>query len=530
MDDGDLHYRIHKLRYLLPHIIEESAEREPHGIAFRSGNEEIHYGNMARKVRCLGNLLVERGICKGDRVGIYRHKGIPSALAVYGIMAAGAAYVPLDPTMPLERLRAIIKDCGIRDLVSENNLADRLSRLTPDIPLRSLIGLDGEIAEELHAIPWSRVFDAGHHWPKVRLMEQDLAYVMYTSGSTGIPKGLMHTHRSGLSYATMAAETYNVASTDRLANHSSLHFDMSTFDYFSGPLRGATTVIIGEQCTKFPASMSSLIEEEGITIWYSVPWALIQLLLYGALEKRDLSSLRWVMFGGEPFPAKHLRQLMQMLPGARFSNVYGPAEVNQCTYYHLPRPPATDDDIPIGKIWSNAEGMVVDERGWTVVPGEVGELLVRAPTMMRGYWGRPDLNSKVFYKAVGAGGLERFYLRTGDLVREDRNGNYLFLGRKDRQVKIRGYRVELDEIEAALCSVNGVVEAAAVSLFDGRSTNQLKAAVTLESGISLKQTEMLTQVRQKIPAYAVPETIAVLEDFPRTTSGKIDRRELQNII
>lgn len=518
------------MKYLLTHAIEETADRLTEQTAFRFEKDSISYGEFALNVRRLANFLVEQGVAKGDRVGIFRRKGIPSALAVYGIMAAGAAYVPLDPMMPLERLRAIVEDCGIRDLVSENSQVKTLSDLVQDTPLRTLVGLEGESAASLDGASWSQVIDSPDHMPKVCVMEQDLAYIMYTSGSTGQPKGLAHTHYSGLSYATMAAETYGVTNTDKIANHSSLHFDMSTFDYFSGPLGGATTIIISEQCTKFPANMSRLIEDEGITIWYSVPWALIQLLQFGALEKRNLGSLRWVMFGGEPFPSKHLRDLMQALPGARFSNVYGPAEVNQCTYYHLSEPPAIDDDVPIGKIWANADGMVVDERDQLTPSGEVGELLVRTPTMMRGYWARPDLNQKVFHHSLGPGGLEQIYLRTGDLVREDSNGSYVFVGRKDRQVKIRGYRVELDEIEAALCSLEGVMEAAVVSVFDGQATNHVKAAVTLKPGVYLEQADMLAHAKQKIPSYAIPEQIAVVKDFPRTTSGKIDRRELRTIL
>ena len=519
--------------YLLPHIIEESADRFPSNEAFRFEGEGISYAQFARQVRCLANFLLERGIKRGDRVGIYRNKGLQSALAMYGIMAAGAAYVPLDAGMPSQRLRTILEDCGIRDLVTEPAQVHSLKALLTQggIALRTLVGLNEEIMGGHACISWSQVFESPDHLPNVRSMEQDLAYVMYTSGSTGKPKGLMHTHKSGLSYAKMAAETYGVNEADRLANHSSLHFDMSTFDYFSGPLSGATTVIISEQCTKFPANMSRLIEDESITIWYSVPWALIQLSQYGALEKRDLNSLRWVMFGGEPFPVKHLRALMQAIPGAKFSNVYGPAEINQCTYHHLLHPPAsTDDSVPIGKIWANAEGLVLDERDSPVAPGEVGELLVRTPTMMQGYWGRADLNDQIFYRSVAAGGLEHIYLRTGDLVRENPNGDYIFIGRKDRQVKIRGYRVELDEIEATLHTLDGVLEAAVVTVFDRELTNHIKAAVTLRPGTNLEQRDIIAYVKQKIPSYAIPEKVAVVTDFPRTTSGKINRRELQNLL
>ena len=195
----------------------------------------------------------------------------------------------------------------------------------------------------------------------VKILESDLAYIMYTSGSTGAPKGIMHTHHSGLSYAKLSTQVYDVKPSDRIANHAPLHFDISTFGYFSGPLASATTVIIPDAYTKLPASLSTLMEQEKISIWYSVPLALVQLLHNGVLEARDLSSLRWVLYGGENFMPKYIRSLMALWSNATFSNVYGPAEVNQCTFYHLNMPPESDGPIPIGKnmgkyLLSNPQG------------------------------------------------------------------------------------------------------------------------------------------------------------------------------
>ncbi|NJL94878.1 MAG: amino acid adenylation domain-containing protein [Anaerolineae bacterium] len=358
-------------------------------------------------------------------------------------------------------------------------------------------------------------------------MQDDLAYIMYTSGSTGQPKGIMHTHASGLSYARTAAATYSLLPEDRLSNHSPLHFDMSTFDYFSGPLAGATTVLIPEAYTLLPASLSQLVQDERLSIWYSVPFALIQLLLRGALDQRDLSSLRWVLYGGEPFPIGHLRALMERWPQARFSNVYGPAEVNQCTYYHLPPPqtwPADQENVPLGVIWENAEGLVLDEADQ---PAREGELVVRTPTMMQGYWNRPDLNARAFYRRERLPGLPEVFYRTGDLVRLRPDGLYDFLGRKDRQVKVRGYRVELDEVEAALAALPVVESSAAYVLPGADGEAQIEAAVILRDGQATSPADLLNALRAHLPPYALPGTLAFLEVFPRTTSGKIDRRSLQ---
>ena len=520
-----------KMIYLLPHGIDQSAERFPDKEAFRFYGQSLSYAQLVRRANALAKMLEDQGVKRRDRVGIYLNKSLESAVAIYGIMKAGAAYVPLDPLAPVPRLAFVLRDCQIRHLISEDSKRTNLQALVQnDVVLDSVVGLSVQDDLPFGVITWADVEAMpGESPPEVTLMEQDLAYVMYTSGSTGTPKGLMHTHYSGLSYARMSISTYDVHHQDKLSNHSPLHFDMSTFDYFSGPMAGATTVIIPEEYTKLPASLSKLMETEQLTIWYSVPFALIQLLVRGVLEARDLSSLRWVLFGGEPFPPKHLRALMAQWPQARFSNVYGPAEVNQCTFYHVPPiPEDSDEQIPIGQMCDNAEGLVVDENDQAVSPGLVGELLVRAPTMMRGYWGRPELNQKVFYRRSVLPDYEEVFLRTGDLVRLREDGkNYDFLGRKDRQIKTRGYRVELDEIEAILLAHEGVEEAAVFAVPDSEGSQQIEAAVILKSEVAHTSVELIKHISGLLPWYAVPGKINVMGSFPRTTSGKIDRRCLQ---
>jgi non-ribosomal peptide synthetase component F len=264
------------------------------------------------------------------------NKGLESAIAIYGIMKAGGAYVPLDPFAPVSRIGYVIKDCGIRHLVSKPAKLEALRQLLSDeCPVEHVIGVDRQDDLPVNFVSWDEVRADTGKLPGVNLTEQDLAYILYTSGSTGVPKGIMHTHRSGLSFAEWGAHTYGLTREDRLSNHAPLHFDLSTFDFFSASIAGATTVIIPEAFAKFPMNMAKFIEQEKITVWYSVPFALIQLIQHGNIQSRDYSALRWVLFAGEVFPTKHLRQLMSMLPRVRFSNLYGPTETNVCTYYHV---------------------------------------------------------------------------------------------------------------------------------------------------------------------------------------------------
>ncbi|NDJ60668.1 MAG: amino acid adenylation domain-containing protein [Chloroflexi bacterium] len=520
--------------YLLHHALEQSAERYPDHEVMRFANQSLTYAELSRRSNNLAHTLIDQGVQRRDRVGVFLNKSLETAVAIYGIMKAGAAYVPLDPLAPPSRLALAMRDCGVRHLVTAPNKRDALTAITAETPdLEAIIGVAPGDDLTPRCLSWGEVWDEVNTLnetapPNRQIMEQDLAYIMYTSGSTGRPKGIMHTHYSGLSYARMSVATYGVTHEDRLSNHSPLHFDMSTFDYLSGPLAGATTVIIPEPYAKLPASLSQLIEAERLTIWYSVPFALIQLLLRGALDKRDLSSLRWIMFGGEPFPPKHLRALMELLPGARFSNVYGPAEVNQCTYYHLPPVAEIDDTpIPIGQIWDNAEGLILGEDDQQVPPGESGELVVRTPTMMRGYWGRPDLNARAFFRRPVFADYDDVFYRTGDLVQTQADGTLAFLGRKDRQVKVRGYRVELDEVENALSGHAQVEEGAVYAIPDEEGGARIGAAVILRADAGVDAAAVIAYLQDHLPGYAVPAHIDIVSEFPRTTSGKIDRNALQ---
>lgn len=518
------------MRYLIPQAVTQSAERNPDQQAIRISGQSLTYAELERRSNSLARTLVEDGLQRGERVGIFMNKGLESAIAIYGIMKAGGAYVPLDPFAPPARIGFVIQDCHIRHLVTKEAKRQQVEQIFEEKTcVETLIGLDTPDNLEAKHISWDEVFNVPSYSLNNNLTEQDLAYILYTSGSTGVPKGIMHTHRSGLSFAEWAAHTYSVQSEDRVSNHAPLHFDLSTFDFFSSAIVGATTVIIPEALTKFPANLSKLMEEERISVWYSVPFALIQLMEHGGIENRDLSAMRWILFAGEVFPTKHLRQLMSLLPNIRFSNLYGPTETNVCTYYHVqPIPSDTDETIPIGRPCANVEDLVVDLDDRAVAPGEVGELLIRGGVVMKGYWGQPDKTANGFFRRPVFDQFEDIFYRTGDLVQLDKDGNYRYLGRKDRQIKTRGYRVELDEIEVALLTHSGVQEAAAYPVPDHQGSNLIEASVILKQKDGLTDSVLVEHLARRLPPYAIPVRIDILSDFPRTSTGKIDRRELQS--
>ena len=517
---------------LLHHNLSATADRLPQNVAFRFAQTEISYAELDRISNQIARLLGQCKIKKGDRVGIFLDRSLETAQSVYGILKAGAVYVPIDPLSPVSRIRNIVESCSIRCLISAPNKASFIARSLQELEgLEFILGCDnpqtetGKCIGKCRFVPWSEVYDlsdSAHGASGVG--SDDLAYIMFTSGSTGAPKGIMHTHSSGHAYSRITVDTYSISPEDRIGNHAPLHFDISTLGYLAAPLAGATTIIIPEPHTRMPASMSKLAEDERFTVWYSVPFALIQLLTRGVLEDRDLSALRWVLYGGDPFSPRQIRDLMDFWPHARFANLYGPAEVNQCTLYLIPDSlTGYEDAIPIGDVWSETEALIVNSDDTPVGPGETGELLIHTPTMMRGYWKRPDLNEKCFYHHPSE---SKTYFRTGDLASKDHDNLMHYHGRMDRLVKVRGNRLELDEIEAAILTHPSVVEAAAYVVDPGTEHERLELALLLERG-PMDTTEKLRQhLEARLPRYAIPDQIVFPERFPRTTSGKIDRRRL----
>ncbi|MFK7936436.1 MAG: amino acid adenylation domain-containing protein [Saprospiraceae bacterium] len=510
----------------LPQSIQQAAQRFPAKVAFRCLREEVSYGELAQQVQQLASVLRQSGVKKGDCVGIFMARSLETAVAMYGIMAAGAIYVPINPQQPNERINFILAECQIKILLTN---AGQRRRLRPLFKIQNSLTLviGSPIELPVATLTWAEVYTQEIDSIDIPILEDDPAYILYTSGSTGTPKGILHTHRSGLAYAKLAIETYDLTEKDVIGNHAPIYFDISTLGYFAASLVGASTIIASEAHVKMPVSLAELLEKENITVWYSVPLALRQMLERGKLAERKLPALRLVIFAGELFPTKHLRATMQTLPQATFCNAYGPTETNVCTNFFLHSPPKYDRPISIGQTWNNTEILILNDEDEVVNNSEKGELLVRSSTLMQGYWNRPDLNEKVFlFKKMNDSCVAKFY-RTGDLVSLQADGNLTFYGRKDRQIKTRGYRVELDEITNTLLQHEAIAEAAVYTILDAEGENSLAASVLLKKGTTLEQQEIMQFLKQKLLWYAVPQQVRIVEQLPRTATGKIDLKQLQ---
>jgi amino acid adenylation domain-containing protein len=510
---------------ILSRLALEAAMRQPSAPAIRCEGETLSYEQLAQQSNGLARVLVAAGLTRGMRVAAWLGKSAKVPVAFHGAFAGGGTLVPIDPKSPLDQVVRIIRSTAATHLVTEPERRTNVARVLAACPsVRHVIGLDDGDGFPIPCCPWSEVrAQANERPPDVPLIELDPAYILHTSGSTGQPKLILHTHYSAMSFVEWAASEYALSSDDRLTNHSSHHTCFATFDYYAAAYAAATTVILTPAELMMPGSLSALLERERVTVWYSVPAALVQLSLRGELEQRDLRALRWVLFAGETFPARHLHRLREQLPAARFSHVYGSTEVNVCTFYHLPDGPLPDGPLPIGRPCWTAETLVADAAMQPAADGEMGDLFVRGSTLMSGYWQDLERNQEVLVRRRGDAAIDGVYFRTGDRALRRPDGNLVFGARADRQTKIRGHRVELDEVEGALVSLAAVDEAAVFTLPDAEGSSALHAAVVPGGGgRSPTERELLLALREMLPPQALPVRISLVPAMPRTPTGKVD--------
>jgi acyl-coenzyme A synthetase/AMP-(fatty) acid ligase len=342
----------------------------------------------------------------------------------------------------------------------------------------------------------------------------------------------MITHLNSLTFVNSAHEFFRTNVNDRFSNICPLHFDMSVFDLFVAFKAGATVVIIPESDAIFPVKLAEAIAKNKISVWNSVPSALSLLATYKNLDSHDLSSLRLVLFAGELFPLKYLRRLLEAVPGARFCNMYGQTEANSSTYFWVEQLPAdAKGPLPIGRPLPNFEVFALNEEGKQIAtPGQEGELYVRAATVAAGYWGEAERTKTSFVKNPLRADLDERVYKTGDLVRLDPSGDYVFLGRKDHMIKSRGYRIEIGEIESVLCNHPEVKNAVVIPIPDERIGNRITALVVPSTPGKVGREEIVTFCSKQLPKYMIPEFIEFRNSLPATSSGKVDRNKLNDEI
>jgi amino acid adenylation domain-containing protein len=527
-----------RMVYLLHHLLSESAAKYPDKEAIAFKDETMTYAELDRESSKLAHGLLEIGIERGERVGIYLDRCIASIVGAFGVLKAGATYIPIDPLCPPGRLSYILNKCGIKYLITSKEKTANIERVLPAIgSLEYILVMNGfgsvlQLTGTAKLIGWQEIRAAAREdVPCANAIDSDLAYILFTSGSTGNPKGVMLSHLNSLTFVNSAHDFFRITMHDRFSNICPLHFDMSVFDLFVAFKAGATVVIIPETTAVFPVKLAEVIAKNRISVWNSVPSALSLLATYKGLDSHDLSSLRLVLFAGEQFPLKYLRRLREAVPGARFCNMYGQTEANSSTYYWVDQlPPDARASLPIGRPLPNFDVFALDEGGNRVSgPGQEGELYVRASTVALGYWGETEKTEKSFVKDPLRPGLNERVYRTGDLVHLDPDGNYVFLGRKDHMIKSRGYRIEIGEIETVLCNHPEIKNAVVIPVPDELIGNRISAIVVPMTPGKIRKEDILQYCSQQLPKYMIPEIIEFRDSLPATSSGKVDRKKLSEV-
>jgi amino acid adenylation domain-containing protein len=511
----------------LHQLLDLSAARFPDKAAVEeSEGGSICYGELARLSDRVRDRLCQMGVEPGDRVGVCLRKSADAVASVFGIMKAGAAYVPVDPTAPASRNAFIFRNCAVKSLIVEARLAEGLRQEFSSVGFApELIELDGIGAGVplVHSLDRLDIVGPAPTTPSAVPDPSRLAYILYTSGSTGRPKGVMLSHGNAACFIDWCSSIFQPNEHDRFSSHAPFHFDLSILDIYVSIKHGATLVIAEEQLGKEPVRLAPWIAKKNLTVWYSAPSILSLMAQFGQLKEYDYSSLRLVLFAGEVFPIKYLKQLKLLWPHPRYFNLYGPTETNVCTFYEVPSviPEAQTEPVPIGKVCAYCEPLVVDEGGIEVPPASEGELCIAGPSVLEGYWDLPENTATAFLP----GRATRWY-RTGDIVFELPDGNYKFLGRRDRMIKKRGYRIELGEIEAALYRHPAIKEAAAVALPDDSGVS-VKAFASTRNGTRLSTIELKAFCAENLPLYMVPDLFCCIESLPKTSTDKVDYQKLK---
>jgi len=516
---------------VLPDLVRRAAERWPDHPAIAMDGRTFTYAELEATSNRIASTLRARGVRLGDRVMLWLPKSPEAIAALYGVMKTGAAYVSVDPSAPAQRACYIARDCAAAALITVPARAAQLDKeFAGEAPMRSVLyaepAAESPPIAQAPVISWAEIQAAASGAIESGATARNLAYILYTSGSTGQPKGVMISHSASLSFVEWAGDKFGVSHEDRLSNHAGFHFDLSTFDLYAGARAGATVYPVSSRIAPFPAALAKQWKEQQITVCYATPSTFILLMGRGNLAEHGIPSMRVLLFAGEVFAVKHLRQLMDILPQARFANLYGPTETNVCTWYEVKEQPADDAPIPIGRECENCQGFILDESLKLLPDGEVGELWIGGGTLMEGYWGREDLTARTL-RPIGTGnGKTQLAYKTGDLVRRFPDGNLRFFGRRDHQIKTRGYRVELGEIEATLSRHQAVEEAVVVAVPDDQFGHLLHAVVVRKPQASVEEAALKGFLMEALPVYMVPEHIEFRAELPHTYSDKIDREAL----
>jgi amino acid adenylation domain-containing protein len=521
---------------LLQQWVSEQAARAPDAVAVVCGAERLTYGQLEEQSNRLARLFRAQGCQRGDRICLLIPKSLAAIVAIHATLKADAVYVPLDTSSPVPRLLRIIEAADTPWIVAAGDVHAPLDALfkTPGFAASHVLGWMSEDACSTDAAMPARWTATDVSRSPAEPLDydnasHDAAHILFTSGSTGAPKGVVITHDNVIGFIRWAVRYFGTSRTDRISGHPPLHFDLSTFDIFATFAGGAELHLVPPELNLLPHKLAQLIRDAALTQWFSVPAALNYMAKFDAVRPGDFPALRRLLWCGEVLPTPTLRYFMQRLPQVRFTNLYGPTETTiASSYYTVPRCPATDTEpIPVGQPCAGEELLVLDEELRPVAAGEVGDLYIAGVGLSPGYWRDPAKTHAAFFARPGSNDPKERLYRTGDRARLGEDGLVYFLGRTDMQIKTRGYRVELGEVESALHALGLVRECAVVGVAGGGFEGTVICCAFVPGAEPVTAARLREGLARLLPSYMLPSRWLELDVLPKNINGKIDRPALR---
>lgn len=495
--------------------LDETAKRLPNKLALQDISGNITYQEYRSKSLAIAYKIVE--LNKGEMkkpVVVYLEKGKEVLVSFMGVAYSGCFYSPIDTEMPQSRVDKILEVLKPEIVITTNKLKTNFEKFNF---YGSYIIYEETICseeDETAVKPYTE-----------KIVDTDLLYVLFTSGSTGVPKGVSICHRSVIDYIDWVTETFNITQKDTFGNQAPFYFDNSILDIYSCMKMGATLNIIPKKLFFQPVPLLEYIKYNKINTIFWVPSALIVVSKLKAFRNVDLSdTLKRVLFCGEVMPNKQLNIWRKFLPNVTYANLYGPTEITDaCTYYIVDREFSDDEPLPIGIPMSNTDILVLNDEDKLVTDDEVGELCVRGTSLAMGYYNNPEKTRSAFVQNPLNKAVPEIIYRTGDLVRYNEYREIIYISRKDFQIKHLGHRIELGEIETAISSLEEVT--LNCCLYDEKNQR-----IVLFVDAQVDRDYIKERIEKLVPEYMIPGKVIYLENMPINANGKIDRIKLKELM
>ena len=491
--------------------LDRAVQQYPDKVAFADKESNMTYKELQNAAWHTAMGLIGEGVFKKP-VAVYLEKGVQCIAAFMGAVYAGNFYSPLDTEMPLPRVEKIISSLQPAVIITDE--AHREAAESLGAGSRILI------YEKLQCL---EVDEARIKKTAERVIDTDILYVLFTSGSTGMPKGVIIPHKALIDFTEWGAERFGIDDSYVFGNQTPFYFSMSVFDIYQTLRNGATMYIIPKEMFSFPGMLMQYLYDHDINTVFWVPSALMLIAAFKALDSPHLPKLRNVFFGGEVMPVKHLNQWMEKYPDCRYANFYGPTEVTDtCTVYEVNRKFENTEKLPMGEACANMDVFLLDENDHLVEDDKIGEVCVRGTGLSYGYYNDEEKTKQAFVQNPLNHCCREIIYRTGDLAQRNAYGEFVYISRKDFQIKHMGHRIELGEIEAAVSSVEGIE--ANCCIYDSE-----KSKIVLYYTGEAEGKHVAEKLKELLPAYMLPNKRVHLEEMPFNLNGKIDRQKIKEM-